>query len=156
MKTRRLYSATSPENQSTSEELHQAPRISPNNCLNPSIVHAYLHADDPTVLPLGEDVLDGLQFGGKRNDGYGEAQLKDTKIIELDELNYSQLKGAETYLIELVTPFVLESEYPDANNTTVPWWWAEDRGDLRLRQKKILEQRKIFQLETVNLMTVRS
>jgi len=24
------------------------------------------------VLPFGEDVLEGLQFGGKRNYGYGE------------------------------------------------------------------------------------
>ncbi|ERG97432.1 MAG: hypothetical protein J07HQX50_01459 [Haloquadratum sp. J07HQX50] len=108
------------------------------------------HDDDPTVPPPGEDVLDGLQFGGKRDYGYGEVQIKHTQIINLDELNYSQLEGAETYLIELVTPFVLESEYPDASNTTVPWWWAEDRGDLRLRQEKLLEQREVFQLETVD------
>ena len=29
-------------------------------------INTYLHADGPDTLPLGEDVLDGLQFGGKR------------------------------------------------------------------------------------------
>jgi hypothetical protein len=57
-------------------------------------LNTYLHADDPDVLPLGEDVLDRLQFGGKRNyretrreptasavggcQGYGTTALKDT------------------------------------------------------------------------------
>jgi len=113
-------------------------------------VHAYLHADDPAVLPLGEAVLEGLQFGGKRNYGYGEVELKETQMVALDELDYSRLEGVETHLIELVTPFVLASEYPAANDCTVPWWWAEDRDDLRLREEKILEQRKVFRLETVD------
>lgn len=84
-------------------------------------VHAYLHADDTTVLPLDEDVLEGLQFGGKRNYGYGEIQLKNTQMVDLDELDYSRLESAETYLIELVTPFVLESEYPNVDDRPVPW-----------------------------------
>nr|WP_239647738.1 hypothetical protein [Natrinema altunense] len=84
-------------------------------------VHAYLHADDPTDLPLGEDVLEGIQFGGKRNYGYGEVELKDTQMVDLDELDHSRLEGAETYLIELVMPFVLKSEYPETNNRPVPW-----------------------------------
>ena len=113
-------------------------------------VHAYLHASDPAVLPLGEAVLDRLQFGGKRNYGYGEVELKDTQTIDLNDLDYSRLDGAETYLIELVTPFVLASEYPDANDSSVPWWWAENRDDLRLREEKILEQREVFRLETVD------
>ncbi|MDQ2050118.1 hypothetical protein RBH26_06430 [Natronolimnohabitans sp. A-GB9] len=113
-------------------------------------VHAYLYADDPAVLPLGEDELEGLQFGGKRNYGYGEVQLKDTQMVDLNELDYSRLEGAETSLIELVTPFVLKSEYPAANDRTVPWWWGENRDDLRLREEKILEQREVFRLETVD------
>ena len=113
-------------------------------------VHAYLHAGDSAVLPLGEAVLDRLQFGGKRNYGYGEVELKDTQTIDLNDLDYSRLDGAETYLIELVTPFVLASEYPDANDSSVPWWWAENRDDLRLREEKILEQREVFRLETVD------
>ena len=113
-------------------------------------VHAYLHADDPAVLPLDEDMLESLQFGGKRNYGYGEVELKDTQMVDLDELDYSRLEGADTYLIELVTPFVLASEYPVANECNIPWWWAENRDDLRLREEKILEQRKVFRLETVD------
>jgi len=30
-------------------------------------VHAYLHADDPTVLPLGEAALDGVYRKNRRN-----------------------------------------------------------------------------------------
>ncbi|ERG91447.1 MAG: hypothetical protein J07HQW1_01481 [Haloquadratum walsbyi J07HQW1] len=52
-------------------------------------------------------------------------------------------------LIELVTPFVLNSEYPEANDRTIPCW-AENRDDLRLREEKILEQREVFRLETVD------
>jgi hypothetical protein len=63
-------------------------------------------------------------------------------MVDLDELDYSRLEGAETYLIELVTPFVLASEYPDADDRPVPWWWAEDRDDLRLREEEILEQHR--------------
>ena len=113
-------------------------------------VHGYLHADDPTTLPLGEALLDKLQFGGKRNYGYGEVQLKETQIVDLEALDYSRLDDVEAYLIELVTPFVVNSEYPEANDTTVPGWWAENRDDLRFREEKILEQREVFQLETVD------
>jgi len=113
-------------------------------------VHAYLHANNPTTPPVDESVLDELQFGGKRNYGYGEVQLKETRMVDLDELDYSSLDTAETYLIELVTPFVVESEYPGANDTTVPWWWAENGDDLRFRKEKILEQREVFHLKTVD------
>ncbi len=113
-------------------------------------VHAYLHANDPTVLPLGEDVLEGLQFGGKRNYGYGEVELKDTQMVSLDELDYSRLEDAETYLVELVTPFVLESEYPNAHDQDVPWWWKEDRRNLREREEKVLMQREVYNLQTVD------
>jgi hypothetical protein len=69
--------------------------------------------------------------------------------VDLAELYYSRLEGAETYLIELVTPFVVASEYPDADDRPVPWWWAEGRDDLRLREEEILEQHEVLQLETV-------
>ena len=113
-------------------------------------VHAYLHADDLDTLPLGEDVLEGIQFGGKRNYGYGEVKLKDTQMVDLDTLDYSRLKGVETYLIEIMTPFVLESEYPEASERPVPWWWAENRDELRFREEKILEQREVYRLQTVD------
>jgi mannose-6-phosphate isomerase-like protein (cupin superfamily) len=41
--------------------------------------NAILHADDPAVLPLGEDVLEDLQFGGKRN--YGFARRKSSNSV---------------------------------------------------------------------------
>jgi len=113
-------------------------------------IHAYLHTEEPTVLPVDEAVLDTLQFGGKRNYGYGEVELKDTQLVDLDELDYSRLENAERYLIELVTPFVLKSEYPDATTTPVPWWWDETRDELRTRDEKILEQREVYQLKTVD------
>ena len=49
-----------------------------------------------------------------------------------------------------MTPFVVTSAYPDADDRHVPWWWAENRADLRLREEKILEQREVFKLETVD------
>jgi len=113
-------------------------------------VHAYLHADGLGTLPLGEDVLEGIQFGGKRNYGYGEVKLKDTQMVDLNALDYSRLEDIETYLIEIVTPFVLESQYPEASDQPVPWWWAENRNELRFREEKILEQREVYRLQTVD------
>ncbi len=51
-------------------------------------VHAYLHADDPDTLPLGEDVLEGIQFGGKRNYGSGEVKPKDTQIVDDEAVGF--------------------------------------------------------------------
>jgi hypothetical protein len=55
-------------------------------------INAYLHADRDTVLPIEERALDGLQFGGKRNYGYGITRLKDTQIVDLETLDYSRFK----------------------------------------------------------------
>jgi hypothetical protein len=113
-------------------------------------INAYLHADDPDALPLGEDVLDGLQFGGKRNYGYGITRLKDTQVVDLDDLDYSRLEDGDVFLVEVTMPFVLESEYPKAADQDVPWWWKKNRRDLREREEKILEQREVFRLQTVD------
>ncbi len=114
-------------------------------------VNAYLHADDPDVLPLGEDVLDGLQFGGKRNYGYGTAMLKDTQVVDLESLDYSCLEDGEAFILELVAPFVLRSEYPKANNVNVPWWWSvDDEAQLRHRLEKVIEGGDVSELETVD------
>ncbi|WP_233255315.1 hypothetical protein [Haloplanus rallus] len=109
-------------------------------------INAYLHADDPDTLPLSEDVLDSLQFGGKRNYGYGITRLKDTQVVDLDDLDYSRLEDGEVFLVEVTTPFVLESEYPKAADQDAPWWWKESRHDLRERAEKILEQREVYKL----------
>jgi len=113
-------------------------------------INAYLHADRDDVLPLDESALDGLQFGGKRNYGYGITGLKDTQVVYLEALDYSRLEDGEAFILELVTPFVLESEYPNAHDQDVPWWWKEDRRNLREREEKVLEQREVYKLQTVD------
>ena len=112
--------------------------------------NAYLHADRDAVLPVADEVLDGLQFGGKRNYGYGTTRLKETQLVDLDALDYSRLRESEGCRLELVTPFVLESEYPDASGQCVPWWWDADRGELRERTEQIVEQREQYTLHTVD------
>jgi len=113
-------------------------------------INAYLHADRDTVLPIEERALDGLQLGGKRNYGYGITRLKDTQIVDLETLDYSRFKDGEAFILELVTPFVLESEYPNAHDRDVPWWWAADRTALRQREEKVLEQGDVYRLQTVD------
>lgn len=44
---------------------------------------AYLHVDDPGALPLDEDDIDDLHFGGKRNYGYGQVRLADSRSVDL-------------------------------------------------------------------------
>ena len=113
-------------------------------------VNAYLHADRSDILPIEESALDGLQFGGKRNYGYGSTRLKDTQLVDLGALDYSRLNSAGAFRIRLVTPFVLESAYPDATDRDIPWWWNETRADLRERHEKILEGREVHHLRTVD------
>jgi hypothetical protein len=113
-------------------------------------VTAYLHADRDGVLPLDEDVLMGVQFGGKRNYGYGSMRLKDTQVVDVASLDYSQLEDGEAFILELVTPFVLESEYPNAHEQDVPWWWDADRSGLREREEKLLGRGNGYRLQTVD------
>ncbi len=113
-------------------------------------VHAVLSSDDSSDLPIGRDALDGLQFGGKRNYGYGEVGLKETQVVDLDALDYSRLLDPKTYHIELITPYVLETAYPGADDMAVPWWWAENRADLRERRERLVDQREAFDLQTVD------
>ena len=111
---------------------------------------AYLHADDPDALPLGEGELEGLLFGGKRNYGYGVTQLKDTQVVDLDGLDYSRLEGGDGFFVEVTTPFVLESEYPQTADQDIPWWWQKTRHELRERAEKLLEQREVYRLQTID------
>ena len=113
-------------------------------------VHAYIGADDPSVLPVADGLLDGIQFGGKRNYGYGEVALKETQLVDLDALDYSRLLDLKTYHIELITPYVLETTYLGADDMAVPWWWVENRADLREREERLVEQRDHFDLQTVD------
>ena len=96
-------------------------------------------------------MLDGLQLGGKRNYGYGTTTLKDTQVVDLEALDYSRLEDGEAFILELVTPFVLRSEYPKANNVDVPWWWSvDDEAQLRHRLEKVIEGGDVYELETVD------
>lgn len=111
---------------------------------------AYLHADDDSVLPLADDDLDELQLGGQRNLGYSQTRLKDTQLVNLDALDYSRLRDADGHLLELMTPYVLESAYPGAEGQDIPWWWAEKRSELRERNSTIFEQREPYDVVTVD------
>lgn len=99
-------------------------------------VHCYIHADDPDVLPLDADTLDGVQVGGARNYGFGELTVTDTNTVALEDLSYDRLQDAaqdETPCgIELITPYVTGSECPGADGQSVPWWWDTTEFDSAL------------------------
>ncbi|MFC7135265.1 MULTISPECIES: hypothetical protein [Salinibaculum] len=114
-------------------------------------VHAYLHAEKSGILPVEDDELDGIQFGGQRNYGYGTTRLKATQTVDLDTLAYTRLEESDSFVLELVTPFVLRSTYPDTNDVDVPWWWsAEDEDALRTREERIVEGGDVYRCETID------
>lgn len=112
-------------------------------------IHAYLHADGEDAIPLSEATLDQLQFGGRRNYGFGEVSLSDTQTIDLDALDYSRIADADDHLLAVVSPYVLATEYPHADDRDVPWWWEHDHP-LRRRREKVVEQRESHDLKTVD------
>jgi len=67
---------------------------------------------DEDVLPLSVDVLDGLRVGGGRNYGFGELSLAETQVIDLDDLDYSRVREADNVQLELLSPYVLQSDSP--------------------------------------------
>lgn len=96
-------------------------------------VQCYVHAcDDDEILPLATDVLDGLQVGGARNYGLGELSVADTQLVDLDALDYSRVTdgAGDGFVLELVSPYVLASEYPGAESQSVPWWWEPSAASL--------------------------
>jgi len=112
-------------------------------------LQCYLHGGcDDDILPLTDDVLDGLRVGAARNYGLGELSLKDTQLVELDELDYSRVEDTALQL-ELVSPYVLESEYPGADGQNVPWWWGTD-SELRRRETRLVNGDEVHVLETVD------
>jgi len=117
----------------------------------------YVHVGDDAsadVLPLDEAVLDGLRVGGSRNYGFGELSLLDSQVIALDELEYSRLRAADDYRLELVTPYVLASQFPGADGQDVPWWWdVQGRaasGGLRRRATRLVDGADVYDLQTVD------
>lgn len=89
-------------------------------------VHCYLHGrGDDAGVPVDDDVLGGIRVGGARNYGFGELSVVDSQVVDLDALDYERLADAESdaYVLELVSPYVLSSECPGADDQSVPWWW---------------------------------
>lgn len=114
-------------------------------------VAAFLHADRSGILPIADPHLDGLQFGGERNFGYGQTRLQDTQMVDLAALEYDAVRAADAHCIELVTPYVLRSEYPATNDVALPWWWSVgDERRLRHRQAKLVEGADVFRCETID------
>jgi len=113
-------------------------------------VHCYLHSDGRgDVVPVSDETLDGLRLGGARNYGFGLSSLVETQTFALDELDYSRVAEADAHRIELVSPYVLASEYPGADAQEVPWWWAGD-GDLRRRDARLVKGDDTYELATVD------
>lgn len=112
-------------------------------------IHCYLLADDPDPLPLDASIFDGIHLGGKRNYGYGEVSCNDTQTVDFERIDFSLLEGADDYLLELVTPYVLTSEHPKTTAHDIPWWWDHETP-LRRRREQIIEQREPYELETID------
>lgn len=114
-------------------------------------VQCYLHTDrsNEDLLPLPDDVLNGLRVGGGRNYGLGELSLTDTQVIDLDDLDYSGIREAADVQLELLSPYVLASDYPGADSQSVPWWWASD-GRLRRRTTQLVAGGDMHEVATVD------
>lgn len=113
-------------------------------------LHAYLcESENGDVLPLSEERLDDIQVGGKRNYGFGALSIKDTQTTDLDEIDYSAIEEADGHVLELITPYVLGSEYPKAQDKEIPNWWDKSLT-YRLKTDKIVEQREIYDLKVVD------
>jgi len=115
-------------------------------------LHAAAGADE--VLPVAADVLDGLQVGGGRNYGFGVVSHVDSQLIEVAELSFDRVAAADAHVIELVTPYVLASEYPGADDQSVPGWWelpADVTGQgLRRRDTRLVAGDTVNAVATVD------
>jgi hypothetical protein len=111
-------------------------------------------------LPVPGEVLDGLRVGGARNYGFGEVSVADSQLVDVEALDYARLteSDVEEYVLELVSPYVLSSTYPGADEQSVPWWWntsngpvMETRGDgLRRREEWLVSGADMYTLECVD------
>jgi hypothetical protein len=113
-------------------------------------VHCYVYSDVAGVVPVSEDVLDGVQLGGARNYGFGDVSVADTQLVDLDALEYAAVREADGLQLELVTPYVLTSEDPDADSQSVPWWWSVPAGGVRRRETRLVNGGDVVRVETVD------
>ena len=101
-------------------------------------IHCYLHGESggDSVVPVSADVLDGIRVGGARNYGFGALSLVDTQLVDVDALDFSRVQAvhesSEGCRLELLSPYVLESEHPSGDAQDVPWWWERETGELNL------------------------
>jgi len=113
-------------------------------------VHCYLHdAGRDEMVPLDEGTLDEIRLGGARNYGFGLASVQETQSFDVDALDYSRVKDADAHRIELLSPFVLGSEYPGADAQDVPWWWSVD-GGLRRRETQLVKGDDVYAVDVVD------
>jgi len=127
-------------------------------------VQCYLHTGpgDDGVVPVDEGVLSELQVGGARNYGFGELSLVDTQVVDLDALDFSRLGAVqadgEACRLELVTPYVLDTEHPSGDAQDIPWWWRVDTdettigstGGLRRRETRLVDGSESYAVSTVD------
>lgn len=114
-------------------------------------VSAYLHTPDSDVLPLSADVLDGLQVGSGRVNGYGAIGLRDTQMVDLDALDYSALEGADEHGVELITPYVLQSTDRTVRSRNIPAWLnPPEWNPLRNRRESLTVAGRDLELEMID------
>jgi hypothetical protein len=126
-------------------------------------VHCYLHSGSSGdgAVPVGEDVLDGIRVGGARNYGFGALSLVDTQLVDVDALDFSRLEAAhergEACRLELLSPYVLETEHPSGDAQAVPWWWRVETDDLnpasgglRRRETRFVDGDATYAVRTVD------
>nr|WP_231990874.1 hypothetical protein [Natronobacterium gregoryi] len=119
-------------------------------------LHCYLHVqpgDD--VLPLSEGVLDGVRVGGARNYGFGELSVAEMQVVDVEALDCSRLEAAqgsdEPCWVELVTPYVLETEHPCGDDQSIPWWWGvDDESELRCREARFVDGDETYAVTVVD------
>jgi len=77
-------------------------------------VHCYLHADGETRTSSRFPWMYwmGCVSAGGRNYGFGELSLAETQVIDLDDLDYSRVREADNVQLELLSPYVLQSDSP--------------------------------------------
>jgi hypothetical protein len=122
------------------------------------------------VLPVADETLDGLQVGGARNYGFGQLSVVDSQLVDLEALDYERIAAADEHALELVSPFVVATDYPGADDQSVPWWWdvsgpdsasrvESDRdseldrpsgSELRRRSEQLVDDGEVYELATVD------
>lgn len=78
----------------------------------------------------------------------------DTQCVGLETLDYTRLEDADEYVLEVVTPYVLSSAYPGADDQSIPWWLSRDGRTtdtgLRQREERLVHDGTVYPLETID------